>query len=95
MYFETNFKCLLKLAQPNIFFKSKLLNGILSKSTRVQNPPDQNPSAFKIHPIKINPSQNPPELKSTRLKVKPSRTKHLALFTSFLIKYLLNESHKN
>merc|ERR1719354_503923 len=27
--------------------------GILSKSTRVHNPPDQNPPAFKIHPIKI------------------------------------------
>ena len=27
------------------------LIGILSKSTRDQNPPDQNPPAFKIHPI--------------------------------------------
>ena len=35
--------------------------GILSKSTRVQNPPDQNPPAFKINPIKIHSSQNPPD----------------------------------
>ena len=50
--------------------------GILSKSTRVQNPPDkiypsQNPPdqnqpksksyRVKIHPIKIHPVQNPPD----------------------------------
>ena len=61
-----------------IFFKSYEA-GILSKSTRVQNPPDQNQvTQVKIQPIKIHPSQNPPdqnqhdqnppELKSTRLK---------------------------
>ena len=50
------------------------LNGILSKSTRVQNQPDQNQpkskstrlksTQVKIHPIKINPVQNPPDQNS-------------------------------
>ena len=30
-----------------------IFEGILSKSIRVKNPPDQNPLAFKIHPINI------------------------------------------
>ena len=52
-------------------FKKVYIQGILSKSTRVQNPPDQNSpeskstraksTRVKIHPIKINPSQNPPD----------------------------------
>ena len=43
----------------NVTYCKPYKNGILSKSTRVQNPPDQNPPdqnppAFKIHPILKN-----------------------------------------
>ena len=74
------------------------LNSILSKSTCVQNPPNQNPTKskstrskstrVKIHPIKINPSQNPldqnqPDLKSNR--VEENTLLYLFIFKSIIV----------
>ena len=35
--------------------------GILSKSTRVQNPPESKSTQVKIHPSQDPPDQNPPD----------------------------------
>ena len=84
---------------PLIIMLTSVQNGILSKSTRVQNPPDQNQpeskstrskstrsksTRVKIHPIKIHPVQNPPD--QNQPDSKSNRVEENTLLYLFLFK---------